>query len=104
MALLTDEGDIYTGATRHTVARTRRGRERTVPLGGHSGSGARARSRRGGDPGGCGGGPVTARPIPCRPASATYERLVGLDPELPLVLKQHGRWVMLPANKVTPTS
>lgn len=34
----------------------------------------------------------------------TYERLAGLDPELPLVLKQHGRWVMLPADKVTPAS
>jgi len=34
----------------------------------------------------------------------TYERLVGLDPELPLVLKQHGRWVMLPADKATPAS
>jgi len=38
------------------------------------------------------------------PGTATYERLVGIDPELPLVIKQHGRWVMVAASAVTPSS
>lgn len=37
------------------------------------------------------------------PGAATHERLLGMDPELPLVLKQHGRWVMVAADTVTPS-
>lgn len=35
---------------------------------------------------------------------AAYERLAGLDPELPVVIKQHGRWVMLAVDRLTPSS
>lgn len=37
------------------------------------------------------------------PGAATHECLVGLDPELPLVMKQRGRWVMVAVDTVTPS-
>ena len=93
VALLTDGGEIYTGATLGAP-----------PLSAAHLALERAREARAGE--------VLAAAIaaPYDPAEtvlpsvATYERLAGLDPELPLVLKQHGRWVMLGADKVTPTS
>jgi hypothetical protein len=37
------------------------------------------------------------------PSAESRRCLAGIDPELPLVIKQHGRWVMLPASKVGPS-
>jgi hypothetical protein len=106
VALLTDGGDIYTGATLHY------GEQLADPA---AGSGASPRSaahlalERAQE---AGAGEVLAAAVGAPynladtvlPSVATYERLVGLDPELPLVIKQDGRWVMLPANKVSPAS
>ena len=36
------------------------------------------------------------------PSAESYQCLVGIDPELPLVLKQQGRWVVLPVSQVHP--
>lgn len=103
VALLTEEGDIYTGA-----ARARGGQAATAaePPSRSAATLAMERAQE------AGAGEVLAAAVAApfetadtvAPGSATYERLVGIDPELPLVLKQHGRWVMLPASRVTPTS
>jgi hypothetical protein len=37
------------------------------------------------------------------PTPGSYACLADLDPELPLVVKQDGRWVMLAASKVNPS-
>lgn len=106
VALLTDGGDIYTGATLHYG-------EPTTP--GAAGAGASARSaahlalERAQE---AGAGEVLAAAVAAPynaaetvlPSAAAYERLVSLDAELPLVIKQHGRWVMLPADQVGPAS
>jgi hypothetical protein len=34
------------------------------------------------------------------PSAQSHRCLTGIDPELPLVIKQHGRWVMVQASKV----
>jgi hypothetical protein len=36
------------------------------------------------------------------PSAESHRCLAGVDPELLLVIKQQGRWVMLPASKVNP--
>jgi hypothetical protein len=36
------------------------------------------------------------------PGEKSYRCLAALDAELPLVLKQHGRWVVLPLSKIRP--
>ncbi len=103
VALLTDEGDIYTGATLHYGA----------SLDPAAGPGATPRSAahlalERAQEAGAGEFLAAAVAAPYDPADtvppsvATYEFLVGLDPELPLVLKKRGRWVMLGADKVTP--
>jgi hypothetical protein len=103
VALLSDSGDIYTGATLH------RG-EQVDPSAGpgvNPRSAAHLALERAQE---AGAGEILAAAVaaPYRladtvlPSAASYERLVALDPELPLVIKQHGRWVMLAANKVTP--
>jgi hypothetical protein len=105
VALLTDGGDIYTGATLHygdSVDLTR-GPDTSPHSAAHL---ALERAL------GAGAGEILAAAVasPYNPADtvlpsvATHERLVGLDPELPMVLKQQGRWVMLPAFKVGPAS
>jgi hypothetical protein len=105
VALLTDGGDIYTGAALHYGAPV----DPTADPGATPRSAAQLALERVQE---AGAGEVLAAAIaaPFDPADtvlpslATYERLVGLDPELPLVFKQHGRWVMLGADKVTPAS
>lgn len=34
------------------------------------------------------------------PSAESCRCLAGIDPELPLVIKQHGRWIMIPASRV----
>lgn len=36
------------------------------------------------------------------PGSESYRVLAGIDPDLPLVVKYQGRWVMLPLSRFTP--
>jgi hypothetical protein len=36
------------------------------------------------------------------PSATTYAVLAGLDPELPVVIKQMGRWVVLPLSRLQP--
>lgn len=102
VAILTEGGDIYSGATlRPSVADPGAGVSAAPYSAAHLAL-ERAQEAAAGD--------ILAAAIaaPYRaeetvmPSHATYERLVGLDPELPLVLKQHGRWVMLAADKVSP--
>jgi hypothetical protein len=103
VALLTDGGDIYTGATLNYGASLdlAAGSDETPRSAAHL---ALERAQE------AGAGEFLAAAVaaPYDPADtvppsvATYERLVGLDPELPLVLKQQGRWVMVGADKVTP--
>jgi hypothetical protein len=38
------------------------------------------------------------------PSTGSYMCLAELDPELPLVLKQYGRWVVLPLSRVRSVS
>jgi len=38
-----------------------------------------------------------------RPSPATCRSLAALDPELPVVIKQMGRWVMLPLSQLQPS-
>jgi hypothetical protein len=105
VALLTDGGDIYTGATLHCG-------ELVDPKAGSAApprSAAHLAVERAQE---ASAGEILAAAVAAPysvadtvlPSVGTYERLVGLDPELPLVIKQHGRWVMLPANKVSPAS
>jgi hypothetical protein len=103
VALLSEGGDIYTGATL----------QRGDPVDPSAGPGVTLRSaahlalERAQQ---AGAGDILAAAVAAPysaadtvlPSVATYERLVGLDPELPLVIKQHGRWVMLAVSKVTP--
>jgi hypothetical protein len=103
VALLSESGDIYTGATLHRGVQLDPSAVPGVALR----SAAHLALERAQE---AGAGEILAAAVaaPYRladtvlPSVATYERLVGLDPELPLVVKQHGRWVMLAANKVTP--
>ena len=37
------------------------------------------------------------------PSHATCRSLAELDPELPVVIKQKGRWVMLPVSRLHPS-
>jgi hypothetical protein len=93
VALLSDEGDIYVGAAQAPAS----------PSAAHQ---ALERAQE------AGAGEILAAAVaaPYDPADtvvasvASYERLVGLDPDLPLVVKRHGRWVMLPASELTPVS
>jgi hypothetical protein len=103
VALLTEGGGIYTGATLHYGAPA----DPAAAAGAAPRSAAHLALERAQE---AGEGEIlaaavaapysTADTVP--PSVTTYERLVGLDPELPLVLKQHGRWVMLAADKVSP--
>ncbi len=94
VALLSDEGNIYGGAVEGP----------TAPL--SAAHLALERAQKKGD------SEILAAAVAApydpadtvAPSVAAYERLVGLDPDLPLVVKQHGRWVMLAASKVTPAS
>jgi hypothetical protein len=103
VALLTEGGDIYTGATLHYGLQP----DPTAGPGAAPKSAAHLALERVQE---AGAGEVLAAAVaaPYSPADtvlpslATYERLVGLDTELPLVIKQHGRWVLLAADKVTP--
>lgn len=106
VSLLTDRGDIYTGATLHYG-------ELVDPAAAGSGAAPRSAAHLALEQAQeAGAGEILAAAVaaPYNPAetvppsAAAYERLVGLDPELPLVTKQHGRWVMLPANQVSPAS
>ncbi len=105
VALLSEEGEIFCGATLHSG-------EQPDPTAGapmNPRSAAHLALERARE---AGAGEILAAAVaaPYRladtvsPSAAVYERLVGLDPELPLVLKQHGRWVMIAADKVTPAS
>ena len=93
VALLCDQGDIHTGAAMNSAA------ESAAHL-------AVERSEE------AGAGEVLAAAIASpydtrstvAPSVTAYERLVELDPDLPLVVKRHGRWVMLAASRVTPSS
>lgn len=38
------------------------------------------------------------------PSVGTHGRLSEIDPELPLIFKKHGRWVILPASEISPQS
>lgn len=38
------------------------------------------------------------------PSAESHRCLMGIDPELPLVFKQQGRWVVLPVLQVHPSS
>jgi hypothetical protein len=38
------------------------------------------------------------------PSAESHRCLMGIDPELPLVVKRQGRWVVLPASQVRPPS
>ena len=104
VALLTDEGDIYTGATLGRGTADPAAGTALAPQSAAHLALERARA--------AGADEILAAAVaaPYRteetvmPSTATYERLVGLDPGLPLVLKQHGRWVMLSADKVSPAS
>ncbi len=103
VALLTEDGDIYTGAA------LARGGQAATAAGGPFRSAASLALERAQE---AGAGEVLAAAVAApfstaetvAPGAASYERLVGIDPELPLVLKQQGRWVMLPAGRVTPSS
>jgi hypothetical protein len=105
VALLTDGGDIYTGVTLHGGAQV----DSTAGPGETPRSAAHLALERAQE---AGAGDVLAAAVAAPynradtvlPSVATYERLVRWDPELPLVFKQHGRWVMLGAGKVTPAS
>lgn len=104
VALLAEEGDIYTGA-----AAARAGYEITGSTSEEFHSAASLALQRAQD---AGAGEILAAAVAAPydtadtvvPGTATYERLVGIDPELPLVIKQHGRWVMVAASAVTPSS
>ena len=93
VALLCDQGDIYTGAAvdpaSHSAAHL------ALEKSAEAGAGEVLAA-------------AIAAPYDTRdsvtPSAAVYERLVELDPDLPLVVKRHGRWVMLPASRVTPSS
>jgi hypothetical protein len=37
------------------------------------------------------------------PSPAVHRSLAALDPELPIVVKQRGRWVMLPVSRIQPS-
>ncbi len=93
VALLTGEGTVHCGATAGASA--------------EAGSAAQAaldRARSAGDEEIL----AAAAAAPFDPAdtvlpsAGSHRCLSGIDPELPLVIKQHGRWVMVPASKVTP--
>jgi hypothetical protein len=105
VALLTDAGEIYSGAVLRSGT--------TVDAGGGPDAGPRSAAHLALEKAQeAGAGEVLAAAVaaPFDPADTvlpsllTHERLAGLDPELPLVLKQHGRWVMLGADKVIPAS
>lgn len=38
------------------------------------------------------------------PGAGSHRLLSEIDPELPLIFKKHGRWVILPASQVVPLS
>lgn len=102
VALLTDEGDIYTGAVLHS---DEPGDEDPDGLVRSAACLALEQAQE------AGAGEILAAAIaaPFDTAdtvvvrAATYECLAGLDQELSLVLKQHGRWVMVSASRITPS-
>jgi hypothetical protein len=108
VALLTESGDIYSGATLHYG-------EPVAPGPTGDGAGATPRSaahlalERAQE---AGAGEILAAAVTAPfsgsetapPTPQSYERLAAIDPELPLIIKQYGRWVMLPASRVVPAS
>jgi len=105
VALLTDDGDIYSGATLPCGDQVDPAAASGVPprSAAHLAL-ERARAARAGEVLAAAVAAPYSSAETVLPTVATYERLVGLDPQLPLVIKQHGRWVMLPADKVSPAS
>ncbi len=105
VALLSEEGEIFSGATLHYGEHPDLG----AAAAGTLRSAAHLALERAQE---AGAGEILAAVVAAPfsltdtvlPSVSTYERLVGLDPELPLVIKQHGRWVMLAADKVNPAS
>jgi len=93
VALLTGEGTVHSGATAGAL--------------GETGSAAQAAldwARSAGDQ------EILAAAVAAPfdpadtvpPSGESFRCLSGVDPDLPLVFKQDGRWVMLPASRVTP--
>lgn len=104
VALLVEEGDIYTGAGLMSG-----GRAVADHMAAPSHSGASLALQRAQE---AGAGEILAAAVAAPfdtsetvvPGVESYERLAGLDPELPLVIKQHGRWVMVAVSSVRPAS
>ena len=93
VALLCDQGDIHTGAAVNPASQS--AAHVALEKSEEAGAGEVLAA-------------AVAAPYDTRdsvtPSAAVHERLVDLDPDLPLVVKRHGRWVMLPASRVTPSS
>lgn len=106
VALLTDGGDIYTGATLHYG-------EPVDPASAGPGVSPRSAAHLALERAqAAGAGEVLAAAVAAPydpadsvlPSAESYQCLAALDPELPLVVKQRGRWVMLPASRIGPAS
>ena len=97
VALLVESGDIYSGATDDRSGQ-----------GGEAGAVRRAQKQAEA----AGPSEVLAAAVAAPfdqsetvlPSAESHRLLAEIDPELPLIVKKHGRWVMLPASQVGPGS